>query len=106
MRGATHDFDGRTEDQRNRVNTQQPGANLLPEKLERSNPIFRGQVWSRLVKETPMARIRIQDENREITDSQEICEFLKPFGIWYEKWDVDGRIGPDATNEEILTAYA
>ena len=53
-----------------------------------------------------MARIRIQDENREITDTQEICAFLKPFGIWYEKWDVEGRIGPEATNEEILTAYA
>jgi 1,2-dihydroxy-3-keto-5-methylthiopentene dioxygenase len=53
-----------------------------------------------------MARIRIQDENREITDTQAICEFLKPFGIWYEKWDVAGRIGPEATNEEILEAYA
>jgi len=53
-----------------------------------------------------MARIRIQDENREITDVQEIRDFLKPFGIWYEKWDVAGRIGPEATNEEILTAYA
>jgi len=53
-----------------------------------------------------MARIRIQDQNREITDSQEICEFLKPFGIWYEQWDVEGRIGPEATNEEILAAYA
>ena len=53
-----------------------------------------------------MARIRIQDENREITDTQEIREFLKPFGIWYEKWDVAGRIGPEATNEEILAAYA
>ena len=53
-----------------------------------------------------MARIRIQDENREITDTQEIREFLKPFGIWYEKWDVEGRIGPEATNEEILAAYA
>ena len=53
-----------------------------------------------------MAWIRIQDENREITDTQEICEFLKPFGIWYEKWDVEGRIGPEATNEEILAAYA
>jgi 1,2-dihydroxy-3-keto-5-methylthiopentene dioxygenase len=53
-----------------------------------------------------MARIRIQDENREITETQEIREFLKPFGIWYEKWDVEGRIGPDATNEEILAAYA
>jgi 1,2-dihydroxy-3-keto-5-methylthiopentene dioxygenase len=53
-----------------------------------------------------MARIRIQDENREITDTQEICAFLQPFGIWYEKWDVEGRIGPEATNEEILAAYA
>ena len=53
-----------------------------------------------------MARIRIQDENREITDSQDICEFLKPFGIWYEQWDVEGRVGPEATNEEILAAYA
>ena len=53
-----------------------------------------------------MARIRIQDENREITDADEIRSFLAPFGIWYEKWDVAGRIGPDATNEEILSAYA
>lgn len=53
-----------------------------------------------------MARIRIQDENREITDTDEISAFLAPFGIWYEKWPVEGRIGPDATNEEILAAYA
>ena len=53
-----------------------------------------------------MARIRVQDENREITDPQEIREFLKPFSISYEKWDVEGRVGPEATNEEILDAYA
>ena len=53
-----------------------------------------------------MARIRIQDENREITGTQEICDFLEPYGIWYEQWDVAGRIGPEATNEEILAAYA
>jgi 1,2-dihydroxy-3-keto-5-methylthiopentene dioxygenase len=53
-----------------------------------------------------MARIRIQDENREITAIDEIREFLRPFGIWYEQWDVAGRIGPEATNEEILAAYA
>ncbi len=53
-----------------------------------------------------MARIRIQDENREITDVAEIREFLAPFGIWYEQWDVAGRIGSEATNEEILSAYA
>jgi 1,2-dihydroxy-3-keto-5-methylthiopentene dioxygenase len=53
-----------------------------------------------------MARIRIQDENREITDVNEIREFLKPFGIWYEKWDVDGRLPAEATNEQILATYA
>jgi 1,2-dihydroxy-3-keto-5-methylthiopentene dioxygenase len=53
-----------------------------------------------------MARIRIQDENRELTDVAEIREFLRPFGIWYEQWDVAGRIGSEATNEEILAAYA
>ena len=53
-----------------------------------------------------MARIRVQDQNREITDHQEIAEFLKPFGISYEKWEVEGRVGPEATNEEILDAYA
>ncbi len=52
-----------------------------------------------------MARIRIQDENRYISDVAEMTSFLEPFGIWYEKWDVEGRIGPDATAEEILTAY-
>ncbi len=53
-----------------------------------------------------MARIRIQDEDREISDPQEIRDFLRPFGIWYEKWDVKGRVGPEAANDEILAAYA
>jgi len=52
-----------------------------------------------------MARIRIEAENREITDVQEIQEFLEPHGIWYEQWDVAGRIEEDATNDEILAAY-
>jgi 1,2-dihydroxy-3-keto-5-methylthiopentene dioxygenase len=53
-----------------------------------------------------MARITIPDENRRLEDPAEISAFLRPFGIWYEKWDVAGRIGEDATNEEILAAYA
>ncbi len=53
-----------------------------------------------------MARITIQDENRRIDDAQEIAEFLEPYGIYFEHWDVEGRIGPDASNEEILAAYA
>lgn len=53
-----------------------------------------------------MASVSVPDENREITDVEEIREFLKPFGLWYEHWDVAGRIGAEATNEEILEAYA
>lgn len=53
-----------------------------------------------------MARIRIQDENREITDVAEMEAYLAPHGIWYEKWPVEGRISGDATSEEILAAYA
>ena len=53
-----------------------------------------------------MARITVQDENRRIEDVDEIREFLKPFGIWYEKWEVEGRVGVDADNEEILQAYS
>ncbi len=52
-----------------------------------------------------MATITIQDENRTISDANEVNEFLQPFGICFEKWDVEGRIGPEATNEEILEAY-
>lgn len=53
-----------------------------------------------------MAQVHIPDEDRTISNVDEIRSFLKPYGIWYEKWEVEGRIGPDATDEEILTAYA
>lgn len=53
-----------------------------------------------------MARIRIPDEHRDLTDPDAIRAFLQPFGIRYERWDVEGRIGPEATSDEILTAYA
>ncbi|MCA9217849.1 MAG: cupin domain-containing protein [Planctomycetales bacterium] len=53
-----------------------------------------------------MALITIADENRRIEDVDEIRSFLEPFGIWYEKWDVEGRISADSTNEEVLEAYA
>ncbi|MDG2012566.1 MAG: acireductone dioxygenase [Pirellulaceae bacterium] len=52
-----------------------------------------------------MATVHVPDSNRSITDPNEINAFLAPFGIRYEKWDVEGRIGPAATDEEILTAY-
>jgi len=53
-----------------------------------------------------MARIRIAEENREITATAEIRDFLRPFGIWYEQWEVAGRLDSAATNEEILSVYA
>lgn len=53
-----------------------------------------------------MASIHIQDENRRITDVKEIEEFLKPFGIWYEKWEVENRVDANADSEEILEAYS
>ncbi|MCA9268145.1 MAG: hypothetical protein KDA41_06720 [Planctomycetales bacterium] len=53
-----------------------------------------------------MALVTIPDEDRTLEDLQEIAEFLAPHGIWYEHWDVDGRVGDDPTNEEILAAYA
>lgn len=53
-----------------------------------------------------MAVVHIPDQNRDLTEVTEIREFLAPFGIWYENWDVAGRIGASATNEEILAAYA
>ena len=34
-----------------------------------------------------MACVSIPEENRELTNADEIREFLEPFGIWYEKWD-------------------
>jgi 1,2-dihydroxy-3-keto-5-methylthiopentene dioxygenase len=53
-----------------------------------------------------MARVFVHDENREIADPAEIAAYLKPHGIWYEKWDVEGRISPDASNDDVLREYA
>ncbi|MEM6655736.1 MAG: cupin domain-containing protein [Planctomycetota bacterium] len=52
-----------------------------------------------------MASIRVPAEDRRIEDPAEVAEFLAPLGIWYERWEVAGRIGPDATGDEILAAY-
>lgn len=53
-----------------------------------------------------MAIVHIPDQNREITDAEEIRSFLADFGIVFEQWDVAGRITAQATNEDILAAYA
>ncbi|MCL4125368.1 UNVERIFIED_CONTAM: hypothetical protein GTU68_018013 [Idotea baltica] len=53
-----------------------------------------------------MALVHIQSENREISDPNEIREFLSKYNIEFEQWDVAGRLAKDATNEEILAEYA
>ena len=53
-----------------------------------------------------MAIVHIPDQNRNLTQTDEILEFLKPFGIWYERWEVEGRLKPSATDAEILAEYA
>lgn len=53
-----------------------------------------------------MATVHIPSQNRQLTEAQEISAFLKPFGIWYEHWQVAGRLAPTASDADILTEYA
>ena len=53
-----------------------------------------------------MATLRIVDENRTVTDSEEIAASLALHGIDYERWPEDGRIGAGASSDEVLRAYA
>lgn len=53
-----------------------------------------------------MARIFIETENRTITDVAAIREYLEPHGIWYQRWDTEGRLSPSSTDAEILAAFA
>ncbi len=53
-----------------------------------------------------MAVIRIQEENRVLDEPENIRAFLAPHGIQYDHWPVAGRMGDQASAEEILEAYA
>jgi 1,2-dihydroxy-3-keto-5-methylthiopentene dioxygenase len=53
-----------------------------------------------------MAMVHVPDTDQTLEDPKQVAEFLAPFGIEYERWDVDERIGADATDEEILAAFA
>lgn len=52
-----------------------------------------------------MASISVPATGEKIDDPAKVAEFLIPLGILHEEWPVEGRIGPDASAEEILTAY-
>ncbi len=53
-----------------------------------------------------MALINIPTENRQIRATPDIAAHLARYGIFYERWDVEGRLDADATPEQILAAYA
>lgn len=54
-----------------------------------------------------MAVVNIPDKELTLTDAAEITQYLAAIGIDYERWDADEmRVSPDASEEEILAAYA
>ena len=53
-----------------------------------------------------MATVTLRDENRVLSDSAEISTFLAPFGIWYRRFEGSDRLPENATDQEILDAYA
>lgn len=53
-----------------------------------------------------MARLRIVDENRTLSEQAEVSAYLASIGIDYARWEGLRRVAPDAPAEEILAAYA
>src|SRR4051812_50082056 len=53
-----------------------------------------------------MASVRIPDENRTLTDQDEVTRYLSKLGIDYERWPGDERVPAQATPEEVLAAFA
>ena len=53
-----------------------------------------------------MALLTICNQNKTLSDEQEIRDYLMKLGIDYERWPTSDRVTPDASAEEILAAYA
>jgi 1,2-dihydroxy-3-keto-5-methylthiopentene dioxygenase len=53
-----------------------------------------------------MANVRIPDENRTLTDQDEVTRYLANLGIDYERWPSAERVPPEASADEVLAAYA
>ncbi len=52
-----------------------------------------------------MAVVTVPEENLTIEDAKEIADFLVKYGITYERWPLEDRVDPDATDQDILDAY-
>ena len=53
-----------------------------------------------------MATVRIPDEQRTLTDQDEVTRYLATLGIEYERWPGANRVPAEAVAEEVLAAYA
>lgn len=53
-----------------------------------------------------MAVVTVPSQSRRIEGEAEVAAFLKPYGIRYERWPLEDRCDPDASNEDILAAYS
>ena len=53
-----------------------------------------------------MAVVTVPRHERRIEGEAEVAAFLLPYGIRYERWPLEERCNPDASNEDILAAYA
>ena len=53
-----------------------------------------------------MASVTIPEQDRTLTDVDEIGEFLAQYGIWYRRYEGDVGSLAGATDDEILAAFA
>jgi 1,2-dihydroxy-3-keto-5-methylthiopentene dioxygenase len=53
-----------------------------------------------------MAILHIPDQDRSITDQQEIRKFLNDKGVIFEQWEAQEEFSEDADQETVLNAYA
>ncbi len=53
-----------------------------------------------------MAVLRIPDEHRTLHEHGEIRDYLAGIGIEYERWERAAEVSPDASAEQVLSAYA
>lgn len=53
-----------------------------------------------------MATVHIPDEGRVIADFAQVKAYLHEIGVWHDRWAASKPLGTEATQEEILDAYA
>lgn len=53
-----------------------------------------------------MAVLKIPDAGVTVDNFKEIQSFLENRGIWHDQWSATEQLKPDATQDEVLKAYA